>query len=250
MHKTNNWEGWIADRFAYRHEIPVVERQANTIPLYSFDNEELLSVITILEEAMQSIIIRLLAYVIGLWEYIHNLIQRKYCIVGNDTKFYRQSKIVNMSNKNDNIKIAKGTHVRGELLVYPYRGKIEIGEDCYIGEGTRIWSEKAISIGNRVLIAHNVDIHDCNDHPVEKIARHKHFRSIVQEGFSKEFDLNGQEVCIQDDVWIGFGSCIMKGVTIGEGAVIAAHAVVTRDVPSGVLVGGNPAHIIKTIPSE
>lgn len=55
---------------------------------------------------------------------------------------------------------------------------------------------------------------------------------------------------VQRKVWIGFGSCIMKGVTIGEGAVIVAHAVVTRDVPSGVLVGGNPAHIIKTIPSE
>lgn len=206
--------------------------------------------ITILKEVVQSIIIRLLVYVIALWEHIHNLIQRKYCIVGNDTKFYRQSKIMNMSNKNNNIKIGRGGHVRGELLVYPYRGKIEIGDDCYVGEGTRIWSEKRISIGNRVLIAHDVDIHDCNDHPVEKSARHNHFLSIIREGFSKDFDLNGQEICIQDDVWIGFGACIMKGVTIGEGAVIAAHAVVTRDVPSGVVVGGNPAHIIKTIPSE
>nr|WP_311194662.1 acyltransferase [Selenomonas noxia] len=186
----------------------------------------------------------------NLWESIHHKIQQKYCVVGNHTKFYRQSKIVNMSNKKDNILIGGGTHIRGELLVYPYRGKIQIGDDCYVGEGTRIWSEKRISIGDRVLIAHNVDIHDSNDHPVEKKARHNHFLSIIKNGFPKNFDLNGQEICIKDDVWIGFGACIMKGVTIGKGAVIAAHAVVTRDVPPSVIVGGNPAQIIKKMPDD
>ena len=186
----------------------------------------------------------------NLWERIHNKIQQKHCIVGSNTKFYRQSNVINMSNKKDRILIGSGTHIRGEFMVFPYRGKIQIGDDCYVGEGTRIWSEKGISIGNRVLISHNVDIHDSNDHPVEKRARHNHYLSILKEGFREGFDLRGQEICIQDDVWIGFGSCIMKGVTIGEGAVIAAHTVVTRDVPAGVVVGGNPARIIKKIPSE
>ena len=199
---------------------------------------------------MYSIIIRLQSCAIKLCERIHNNIQKKHCISGRNTKFYRQSKIMNMSNKSDNVIIGEGTHVRGELVVYPYRGKIQIGDDCYIGEGTRIWSEKGINIGNRVLIAHNVDIHDCNDHPVEKRARHKHFLSIIKEGFTKDFDLNGQEICIKDDVWIGFAACIMKGVTIGEGAVIAAHTVVTTDIPPGVVVGGNPARILKTISNE
>ena len=149
-----------------------------------------------------------------------------------------------MSNESDNILIGRGTHIRGELLVYPYRGKIQIGDDCYIGEGTRIWSEMGISIGNRVLIAHNVDIHDSNDHPMDKEERHNHFMSILREGFLEKFDLRGREIRIGDDVWIGFGACIMKGVTIGEGAVIAAHAVVTKDVPANVVVGGNPAKII------
>lgn len=199
---------------------------------------------------LYSVISRLSYCIMNLWESIHHKIQQKYCVVGNHTKFYRQSKIVNMSNKKDNILIGGGTHIRGELLVYPYRGKIQIGDDCYVGEGTRIWSEKRISIGDRVLIAHNVDIHDSNDHPVEKKARHNHFLSIIKKGFPKNFDLNGQEICIKDDVWIGFGACIMKGVTIGKGAVIAAHAVVTRDVPPSVIVGGNPAQIIKKMPDD
>lgn len=199
---------------------------------------------------LYSVISRLSYCIMNLWESIHHKIQQKYCVVGNHTKFYQQSKIVNMSNKKDNILIGGGTHIRGELLVYPYRGKIQIGDDCYVGEGTRIWSEKRISIGDRVLIAHNVDIHDSNDHPVEKKARHNHFLSIIKNGFPKNFDLNGQEICIKDDVWIGFGACIMKGVTIGKGAVIAAHAVVTRDVPPSVIVGGNPAQIIKKMPDD
>ena len=81
---------------------------------------------------MYSIIIRLQSCAIKLCERIHNNIQKKHCISGRNTKFYRQSKIMNMSNKSDNVIIGKGTHVRGELVVYPYRGKIQIGDDCYI----------------------------------------------------------------------------------------------------------------------
>ena len=180
----------------------------------------------------------------NLGERIHNKIQQKHCIAGNNTMFYRQSNINNMSHQRENIIIGKNSHIRGEILVYPYRGKIRIGDDCYIGEGTRIWSAMGISIGNRVLIAHNVDIHDSNDHPMDKEERHNHFMSILREGFLEEFDLRGREIRIGDDVWIGFGACIMKGVTIGEGAVIAAHAVVTKDVPANVVVGGNPAKSI------
>ncbi len=188
---------------------------------------------------------RLMSYLMRVWGRIHHLDQRSNCVAGSNTMFYRQSNINNMSHQRENIIIGKNSHIRGEILVYPYRGKIRIGDDCYIGEGTRIWSEMGISIGNRVLIAHNVDIHDCNDHPLEKRERHNHFLSIIKEGHSEDFDLNGREICIKDDVWIGFGACIMKGVTIGEGAVIAAHAVVTKDVPADVVVCGNPAYIIK-----
>ena len=55
---------------------------------------------------------------------------------------------------------------------------------------------------------------------------------------------------IGNDVWIGMRSIILKGVTIGDGAVIAAGSVVTRDVPAGTLYGGNPARFIKELPSE
>ncbi|BEU86855.1 acyltransferase [Selenomonas sp. TAMA-11512] len=176
---------------------------------------------------------------------IYGRLQKEYCLVGDSSRFYSSSVVHNLSGEKENICLGRNCHVRGELLVFPYDGKISIGDDCYIGEGTRIWSEKSIRIGNHVLLAHNVDIHDCNDHPVDAEERHRHFQTIVTKGFSQDFDLKGRGVTIEDDVWVGFGACIMKGVTIGRGAIVAAHAVVTKDVPPYAVVGGNPAQKIK-----
>ncbi|HBN4333859.1 TPA: maltose O-acetyltransferase, partial [Escherichia coli] len=55
---------------------------------------------------------------------------------------------------------------------------------------------------------------------------------------------------IGDNVWIGFQAAILKGVTIGEGAVVAARAVVTKDVPAWSVVAGNPAKVVKEIPRD
>ncbi len=180
-------------------------------------------------------------------EKIENENKMRSCIVGEDSILFTECIISNMSNDRTNIVIHNGVRCRGILIVYPYSGKIEIGDDCYIGDGTRILSEKQITIGSRVLIAHNVDIHDCNDHPVNSEQRHKHYRDILKKGFLPEYDLSGKPITIEDDVWIGFGACVMKGVTIGKGSIVAAHAVVTKDVPADVVVAGNPARIVKRL---
>jgi Acetyltransferase (isoleucine patch superfamily) len=54
-------------------------------------------------------------------------------------------------------------------------------------------------------------------------------------------------IVLEDDVWIGSGSIILKGITIGEGSVVAAGSVVTKDVSPNVIVGGNPARVLKEI---
>ncbi len=174
-------------------------------------------------------------------------IQKEKCIAGRQTLFHSPAQALNMSNRRENIRIGDICHIRGELLVYPYSGSISIGNYCYVGEGTRIWSGKGITIGNRVLISHNVDIHDSNDHPLDPQLRHEHYKDILSIGFLAKYDICAAPIIVADDVWIGFGACIMRGVTVGAGAIIAAHAVVTKDVPARAVVAGNPARVIRVL---
>lgn len=145
------------------------------------------------------------------------------------------------------LRVGARSVIRGELLVLPSGGSIEVGEWCYVGAGTRVWSSCGIKIGNRVLIAHNCDLHDFNAHPLDADARHLHFREIVTRGHPADLDVGRAPVTVEDDAWIGFGASVMKGVTIGKGSIVAARSVVTRSVPPWVLVAGNPARIVREL---
>jgi acetyltransferase-like isoleucine patch superfamily enzyme len=162
--------------------------------------------------------------------------------------FHKEAKVINLQKNKQLITVGDHTHCRGELFIFAHGGKIEIGEYCYIGEYSRIWSACKITIGNRVLISHGVNIHDNNAHPIDAKARHLHFKTIIESNHpTTNLDLQERPVFINDDCWIGFNSTILKGVTIGEGSIIAACSVVTKDVPPYTLVGGNPAKFIKNL---
>ena len=166
------------------------------------------------------------------------------------TKIYKTANIINNANDKDAIKIGAFTHIKGELLTFSNGGKIQIGDYCYIGEDTRIWSAMSISIGNRVLISHNVNIFDNITHPQNSRLRHEQFKEIITSGHPKSIDLKGKSVVINDDVLIGCMSIIHRGVTIEEGAIISAGSVVRKDIPAYVIVEGNPAEIIRVIPED
>lgn len=157
--------------------------------------------------------------------------------------------VSNLSQQPNLITIGKNSVIRGELLIYAHSGRISIGESCYVGDGSRIWSSESVRIGNRVLISHNTNIHDTDSHSINAELRSHHFYAIMSTGHPKEniFDIKASPVVIDDDVWIGFNSTILKGVKIGKGSVIAACSVVTKDVPPNVIVAGNPAKIVKSI---
>lgn len=137
------------------------------------------------------------------------------------------------------IKVGDHSYVRGRLLTYGHGGKIDIGEWVYVGVRTEIWSMESIKIGNRVLISHDVNIHDGTAHSSDARERHAHFKEILAKGHPKTVEgvpgVKSAPVVIEDDAWISFGVTILRGVTIGAGSVIAAGAVVTKDVPPGTL---------------
>ncbi len=162
---------------------------------------------------------------------------------------FPETSIINSLGEKEAIIVGENSVVRGELFIFAHGGRIEIGEDCYIGQGTRIWSTESIRIGDRVQIAHNVNILDNNSHSLDPTIRYRHYKQIMTSGHPKTntFDMQSAPVVIEDDVWIGFNSIILKGVSIGKGAVVAAGSVVTKNVPACVIVAGNPATIVKTI---
>lgn len=175
------------------------------------------------------------------------LFSGRVLLISKDSVIYPSAKIDNIQGNKLSIQVNSNSHILGQLLVFAHGGKIEIGKDCYIGENARLWSAKSIFIGDRVLISHGVNIFDNLTHPIKASERHQQFMQIVNNGHPKQINLSEAEVVINDDVWIGAMSIILKGVTIGEGAIIGAGSVVTKDVPPWTIVAGNPAKIIREI---
>ena len=110
-----------------------------------------------------------------------------------------------------------------------------IGSNTTINYKVGISVECKVEIGNNCLIAGECILFDNNSHSIYN----KDNRKITREDVAP--------IKIEDKVWIGMRSMILKGVTIGMGSVVAAGSVVTKDVPSMTIVGGNPAKILKKL---
>ncbi|MDO9582618.1 MAG: acyltransferase [Desulfomicrobium sp.] len=184
------------------------------------------------------------------WMGVHNSGTQRhaFCIFKSTTRIYPSAVINNNVGSLKAITLGEHTYLRGELFTFGHGGEIHVGDYCYIGEGTRIWSAASILIGDRVLISHNVNIFDNDTHPIEDAAaRHRQFVDIITTGHPRKINLNEAPVIIEDDVLIACQSIILSGVRIGRGAVVAAGSVVTRDVPPFTIVAGNPARVIRTL---
>ncbi len=121
------------------------------------------------------------------------------------------------------------------LPFYTDCGKnLTIGKHVFINAGCKFQDQGGITIGDRALIGHNVVLATLN-HDTDP---------------EKRADMHPAPITIGHDVWIGANATVLPGVTIGEGAIIAAGAVVTRDVPAYTIVGGIPAKIIRAIPRK
>lgn len=117
---------------------------------------------------------------------------------------------------------------------------VYLGDDCHIGENNVLLCLLApIKIGNHFMSGPNVTFVTGN-HRIDIIG--KHMTEITNKDKLPENDV---EIVVEDDVWIGTGAIILKGVKIGRGSVVAAGSVVTKDTPPYSIVAGNPAKVIK-----
>lgn len=126
--------------------------------------------------------------------------------------------------------------------------RVAIGERTFVGKGHLI-AAQSIQIGSDVLVSWNVTIVDHQSHNLE-FQKRKDDVPRWLTGEKSWSDVTIAPVKIGDKVWLGFGSSILPGVTIGEGAVVGACSVVTKDVEPWTVVAGNPARFIKHVPGR
>lgn len=158
--------------------------------------------------------------------------------------------------RRDHVFLQTGEHsvIDGNFVFEKNSGKVTIGDRTHIGNSTFI-SINNIEIGNDVLIAWNCFFYDHNSHSVDWSERSNDVRMEYENLTSgkpillnKNWDVvKSAPIKICDKAWIGYGAVILKGVTIGEGAVVAACSVVTKDVDPWTVVAGNPAVKIRKL---
>ena len=177
-----------------------------------------------------------------------------FCQLGEGAILGPEAIIDNIRGRPEFITLGSNSCCRGRLLTYGHGGRISIGDWCYIGVRSEIWSMEVIEIGNRVLISHDVNIHDGTAHSLDPAERHAHFRHIMERGHPTDArELPGvysSPIVIENDVWISFGVTILRGVRIGAGSVIAAGSLVTDDVPPGVIYRNSVTPVIQPLPAR
>jgi len=155
-------------------------------------------------------------------------------------------KVINKSKKKDNIIIKNNCSINASLISSE-TGKIHIGEYSTVRFKSKLKSNKGIYLGRYVIVSNNVTISDNDNHPISPYKRKK----MCELGFYSDlWDWKhsvSKEIIIEDNVWIGEKSAILKGVRIGEGSIVAMHSIVTKNVPPYSIVAGNPAKIVKKI---
>jgi acetyltransferase-like isoleucine patch superfamily enzyme len=123
--------------------------------------------------------------------------------------------------------IGDGTKIRC------HEGEVEIGAKTVMGQECTISAYQRVRIGEQCVIADRAMFIDF-DHGVVEVER-----PIRQQGIYK------RDVVVGSNVWIGYGACILRGVSVGDNAIVGTNSVVTKDVPANAVVGGVPARVLR-----
>ena len=146
------------------------------------------------------------------------------------------------------LSIGEGSIIDGRLMFEREGATIVIGRNCFIGNSL-IASATSIDVGDDVLVSWGCNIVDHNSHAISWSKR----KDDVREWRMSKKDWANvvtEPVKIGEKSWLGLNVIVLKGVEIGTGAIVAAGAVVTKNVPAWTIVGGNPASVLREITLE
>lgn len=173
-----------------------------------------------------------------------------------ESKFYSnrdkqllQVKINNHTGDSSKIQFGDYCNVSCKINLNKH-GSIVVGNHVFMNYSV-LRIDYNLRIGSTCMFGPNVTFWDTDNHPLS-ISKRRQQAIDFSENFPliRSYEAGGGDIIIEDNVWIGMDALIMGGVTIGEGAVVAARSVVTRDVEPRTLVGGIPARFISNIPVD
>lgn len=130
------------------------------------------------------------------------------------------------------------SNLRGAIFTETKDSHIFIGNNVGMSS-TRMWVRDSLTIGDNVRVGANVLFIDTDSHPLDYMVRR-----TSNEG------TKSKPIVVEDDVWIGAHTIVLKGVTIGARSVIGAGSIVTKDIPSDCIAAGNPCKVIRSLSSK
>ena len=143
------------------------------------------------------------------------------------------------------IRIGSGSRIEGVLVVEREGSKLTVGNNTLVGPASILDCALAIEVGDDVLISYQCILSDSNNHSLDHRER-KGDLERWRNGAHDWSDVESAPIKIGAGAWIGARSIILKGVTIGEGAIVGMGSTVTRDVAPFTIVAGNPARVIQS----
>jgi galactoside O-acetyltransferase len=178
----------------------------------------------------------------------------KYAVIGNGTVNRGIMLRLDKPENRKYLSIGTDSIVAGNFIFESSEGQVKIGNHSYVGGGTFI-SRSSIEIGNYVTIAWGGTFYDHDSHSLDYMKRRQDIDDELEDirngrNFITNKDwsgVNSKPIKICNDAWIGMNVIILKGVTIGEGAIVGAGSVVTKDIPAWTVVAGNPARVVKEL---
>lgn len=151
--------------------------------------------------------------------------------------------------------------LRTQFAVFNKGSFLEYGRDLHVGKGSRLWAPKRLAIGDHVYVGRHVHIEancEIGDYcllanRVSIIGRHDHDFSVI--GYPVRYApwigssripsrYVDEKAVLEGDVWLGYGVIVLTGVTVGQGAIVAAGSVVTKSIPPYSIAAGVPARVI------
>ncbi|GAB3911442.1 acyltransferase [Mucilaginibacter boryungensis] len=162
--------------------------------------------------------------------------------------------IINPYPRKKYVRVGNNSILDCQITFESGQGEVVIGNNTFLGR-TNIICRSKIEFGDNVFVAWGGYFYDHNSHSLDfrdrrndLIQQVKDYKAGLNFIAGKNWDVvKTKPIKICSDAWIGMNCIILKGVTIGEGAIVAAGSVVTKDVPAWTVVAGNPAKVVKTL---